>query len=293
MVFNLLLKVWLQVLGFSAKPWLWTYNPLTLLYIARKSFSKVIYHCVDNVAEQPEALSAMIRREEEKLFRQADQVFVTSRELEKIARRTSANVAYYSNVVDFEHFNQAQQVGELPQDVRFVPQPIAMFIGAISAYKMNLPLMLEVAKTLRNVSFVMIGSVGEGDPGTQVDAFNALPNVYFLGSKSYEVLPDYLRAAAVCLIPANINEYTKSMFPMKFFEYLAAGKPVVATDIPAIKEFAEHYYQAATAETFIKQIQSAVDQHPPQQVDQGISLASQHTYLTRTEKMLACLDAVR
>jgi glycosyltransferase involved in cell wall biosynthesis len=85
---------------------------------------------------------------------------------------------------------------------------------------------------------VLIGRVGEGDPATALDELICHANIHLLGPRDYAVLPDYLRGFDLALLPCPINHYTRSMFPMKFFEYLAAGVPVVSTNLPALQDHA-------------------------------------------------------
>lgn len=286
LLFTMLLKYWLKKLSFRAKPLFWTYNPLSFLYMTPHNFSHLVYHCVDNIAEQPGALVELIQSQEKKLFNQANFVFVTSRALEQHAQNYSKDVRYFPNVVDFEHFHQACGDLAIPIDLQKIPKPIAGFIGAVSAYKMDLELLLKVAMQLPNVSFVLIGAIGEGDPDTCVDQLQKLANVYFLGPRSYDQLPYYLKGFDVCLIPANINEYTKAMFPMKFFEYLAAGKPIVATDLHAIREYSMVYSAASGADEFAKKIVHAIENQNADDEQNRLALAEKNTYLSRTRSMI-------
>lgn len=290
LVFSTLLTYWTRKLSFSVKPLFWTYNPLSLLYITPKKYAGLIYHCVDNIAEQPGAFASLIYSQEKELVQSAQWVFVTSRALEEQLKQYRPDVYYFPNVVDFEHFYQASQEIAVPMDLQNIPTPRAGFIGAISAYKVNLGLLAEAAKRLPAVSFVLIGEVGEGDPDTNVAVLQQLKNVYFLGPRAYGQLPNYLKGLDVCLIPAHVNDYTKAMFPMKFFEYLAAGKPIVATDIPAIKEYADVYFLAKGLDDFAVQIEQAINNNSEAACQERQALAKKNTYLSRTQKMLECMQ---
>lgn len=76
-----------------------------------------------------------------------------------------------------------------------------------------------------------------GDPWTKTDVFHDIPNINLMGLRPYAELPCYLNGWDVTILPNTVNEYTESMFPMKFFEYLAAGKPVVSVDLPSLREY--------------------------------------------------------
>ena len=84
--------------------------------------------------------------------------------------------------------------------------------------------------------------VGEGDPNTDVSILENHKNIHLLGPKEYDELPSYLKYFDVALLPNMINSYTDNMFPMKFFEYLAAGRKVVSVNLKAIQEFKDYVY---------------------------------------------------
>ncbi|MBI3538170.1 MAG: glycosyltransferase, partial [Chloroflexi bacterium] len=144
----------------------------------------------------------------------------------------------------------------LPDDLRDIPSPRAGYIGNISAYKMDFDLLARVARARRDWSFVFIGPIGRGDPSTDITNYQ-LPNLYFLGARPYAELPRYVRAFDVCLIPFNQNESTRGSLPMKFFEYLAAGKPVFATDLPTLAEFRDYFYPIHNAAEFSAALDAA------------------------------------
>jgi glycosyltransferase involved in cell wall biosynthesis len=134
--------------------------------------------------------------------------------------------------------------------------------------------------------------VGEGDPDTDVTALLRLGNVHLLGPKPYGALPSYLKGFALGLLPLRLNAYTQAMFPMKFFEYLAAGLPVVATRIRALQD----YEQAALLcppqpAAFAAAIERVLAGLGPVLTDR-LALAARHTYASRTQRMLELLDKI-
>ncbi|MDE3088988.1 MAG: glycosyltransferase [Chloroflexota bacterium] len=243
----------------NSKPILWIFLPALVGLVDQFGAKLVIYHCIDEHAANPNVPAQQVRESEERLLKRADAVFASSSTLYDAKRAFNAHTFYLPNVADAEFFAPARDgSATIPTELRNVPHPIAGFIGNISAYKIDLDLLGAVARQKPEWSFVLIGPVGRGDPSTDVSRLRALPNVYLLGERAYAELPRYVCAFDVCLIPFNRNESTRGSLPMKFFEYLAAGKPVVATDLPTLGEFRDLFYPAQDADEFCIALQAAL-----------------------------------
>ncbi|MCP6133502.1 glycosyltransferase family 1 protein, partial [Klebsiella pneumoniae] len=116
------------------------------------------------------------------------------------------NVYYFSNVADYEHFNIAKDESlGIPDDMRDIKKPVLGFIGAISGYKVNFPLLAAIADAHPEWSIVLIGDIGEGDPSTDAKLLNDKVNIHIIGARPYKQLPAYLKAMDVALLPNNIN----------------------------------------------------------------------------------------
>jgi glycosyltransferase involved in cell wall biosynthesis len=130
--------------------------------------------------------------------------------------------------VDFEHFRKAlNPATRVPSEIANLPRPIIGFFGLIADW-VDIDLMAKVAKRYPQGSLVVLGKAT-----TDVSVLN-LPNVHLLGRKSYADLPAYCKGFDVALMPFRINELTLNANPLKVREYLAAGLPVVSTDIPEV-----------------------------------------------------------
>jgi glycosyltransferase involved in cell wall biosynthesis len=268
---------------------LWTYSPMTTELYNVDSYKKLVYHAVDDIKEQPGMPAEVIESAEEHLSKRADIIFTTAPKLQDLHSRHNPNTHFFPNVADFDHFHKALEPGTItPEDIAAIPSPRIGFIGAISGYKVDFDLLAAMAKARPGWSIVLIGEVGEGDPFTDVSALRHLPNIHFLGGKSYTTLPAYLKGMDVAILPSRLNNYTRSMFPMKFFEYLAAGRPVVATDLPALSCYRDVAALCADEKSFIHAVAEALSGRACP-LERRLDAAREQTYKSRTDKMLALL----
>ncbi len=286
---KLMINFWTKRLDFKEKI-LWTYNPLTKRLVDVSDYKALIYHCVDEIKAQPGMPVAILEEAEGELIKQADIVFVTSPNLLETRKLINPNTHYHSNVADFNHFNKSLTSDyEVPSDIKNIDGPILGFIGAISSYKINFNLLSYLASNRPDYQIVLIGLVGEGDPETDISLLRKHKNIHLLGPKSYNDLPIYLKFFDVALLPNMINSYTDNMFPMKFFEYLAAGKNVVSVNLKAIQEFKDYVSICVTDQDFMESVDKVLsgEQIP---LSRRLELAQQFTYHERTRKMLDLID---
>ena len=273
-------------------PIMWTYNPLTLRLIDPSKYEKLIYHCVDDISAQPGMDSRQILVWERRLCENADVVFVTSKNLLKIRSEWNQCTHYLPNVVDLSYFQLSNKpdFDSIPPDLARIPGPRLLFVGAISGYKVDFDLLRDLALLRPEWSIVLIGAVGEGDPDTDTDPLDDLPNVYFLGPKKYSDLPRYMSQCDVGLLPCLLNQYTINMFPMEFFEYLASGLPVVSTALPSLVDFKLFYDECKSVSEFECKVENILSGRTMLDSLSVRSLLASNTYEARTAKMLSIIE---
>lgn len=216
------------------RPILWSYVPQAEDLVDTVRPVLVVYHCVDDIAAQPGVDRRSFQAAEQRLAARANLVIASSKPLAQRMRSLSPRVLYAPNVADTEHFRAALDPGPVDPAMAALPEPRITFIGALSANKVDFPLIAELARLRPQWSFALVGPVGPGEPATDVGVLTDRPNIHLLGWRSHEELPALLRGSAAGLIPYVQNQLTASIFPMKVYEYLAAGLPVASTPLASL-----------------------------------------------------------
>jgi glycosyltransferase involved in cell wall biosynthesis len=273
------------------RPILWAYVPQAETLVGALDPSLVIYHCVDDIAAHERIDTSSFRAAEERFAARADLVLASAPSLAERMRRLSNNVLYAPNVADTELFSRALDPGALDPALAQLPEPRILFTGAIVSIKLDFGLIVELARLRPQWSFALVGPVGLGDPATDVSALTAEPNIHLLGPRSYEQLPGVLRGGQAGLIPYTRNELTESIFPMKVYEYLAAGLPVVATPLPALTGLAD-VALAPDAQGLAARLDEALASDSPAMRAERSRRAASHSWNHRLQEISAAVAAL-
>ncbi|NUQ39546.1 MAG: glycosyltransferase [Caldilineales bacterium] len=278
-----------------ADPILWLFSYEWRDYLGRLGEKLAIYHAVDDYSayelEYAGPAAAEHRRRIQQLEAETiagvDLVFVTSAPLLAAKQPLHPHVILVENGVDYAHFAAAAAFP--PAQIAALPRPRIVYAGAVNE-KLDLTLLHTLAERFPHASFILIGPDALRYDRAQLAQVQALPNIHFLGHKPVADLPAYLHACDLCLIPYKRNEWTRHISPLKLYEYLATGLPILSTDIPAARAFAGLIWLADSAEAFIAALPAALQADSPDRRRRQQAIARQHTWENRIEALSAAIS---
>jgi glycosyltransferase involved in cell wall biosynthesis len=206
-------------------PIVWYYTPMALDFARELPASAIVYDVMDELSAFRFAPPRLAELERE-LFARCDVVFTGGASLYESKRHAHGNVHLFPSGVDVAHYRRARTAQRDPVDQRQIAQPRLGYFGVIDE-RLDLALIEHVARARPDWQLVLVGPVVKIDPAS----LPRLPNIHYLGQKSYDELPHYLAGWQVAIMPFALNEATRFISPTKTLEYLAGGKPVVSTAI--------------------------------------------------------------
>lgn len=222
-------------------------------------------------------------KDERMLLKRADVVFATARSLLESAEHLNSNVHLVPNGVDVKSFRRALlPETSIPLDVAGLPKPIVGLMGAINA-KIDTSLLTRLAQAHPAWSIVLVGPVIPSEIPTRT--LQNLPNVHMLGYREPSCLPEYLKGFDVAVIPYVLNERTRAINPLKAYEYLAAGRPVVATALPELRGFGSVVRIARGRNDFVTQVELALQEDDPELAHRRFAAVQNDTWDQRVATM--------
>ena len=194
-----------------------------------------VYHCVDPIIEPYQTRHGLIS--EKNLVKSVDLIICTSKTLCNEKALLNKNSHFIPNAANISHSQKALEASlEEAAILKGIKKPIIGYFGAVER-RIDYNLVRKLIKTNIHKSFVFVGPMDPYYLGE--DDFNE-PNLYFKGPVSYEMMPAVLKGFDVAIIPFKKDEVSSHIFPLKLFEYLGSGKPVVSTDFnPDLADFTE------------------------------------------------------
>lgn len=262
------------------QPALWLTSPDHVLFLDYLSYRGLIYDC-DRF--WPDTLDSR----ESELAYAADVVFAASPLLKRRLSPCSSNVALIPNGVNFPMFSRTDP--PLPDDLLGLPAPLFGWVGAVDA-ALDLSPVQTAAALHPEWTFVLIGPV---TPCPAAERLSRLSNVLFLGPRSIADLPDYLCHFQVLLHLRRKGDADSDVIPIRLYEYLSTGRPIVSLLLPdEVEEFPDVIYSAHDCPEFVRLCEQALQEDPtwvaPRRRDYGASAS----WSSRAESIRRILNAI-
>lgn len=232
----------------------------------------------------------VVQRELE-LSKESDLMFASHPILFEKFNRLNGKTFYTPNAGAYELYSK--QPSEEPHELKVLKRPIVGYSGAIDAYKFDVDLFLYTATNTPDINYVLIGPLQVSDSSENVEKLKKLKNVHLVGVKPNEETAQFTHYFDSYIIPYQTNEYVyNGCFPIKFFNSLATGVPVVVTDLPAYRGFEDVLYIAKDKKEFLELVKKSVKDKHLDSKKKRIKVASQNTWKHKVDKQMQAIGSV-
>jgi glycosyltransferase involved in cell wall biosynthesis len=245
-----------------------------------------VYHIVDEYlgyyglpSERREEWAAA----EREMIDWADLVVVVSKELMETKGQGDPKFRLLPNAVDIEAYPPGLSVRPVPALVG-LPHPILGYIGLVSV-RLDLAMLDELVTRHPEWTLVMVGAIYPEGCEVELARLASRPNVLVLPRVPSQEVPDYVRHFDVGLVPYKCTAETQHASPLKLFEYLAAGLPVVSTDVPSARQFASVVTLVASAEEWERAVAVALETRSEEEAARRRQAVAEHTWDARVETL--------
>ncbi|MEI8048022.1 MAG: glycosyltransferase [Bacteroidota bacterium] len=260
--------------GFYMKEYL---KPATYVYYMRDYLTKNPYWRKQGVRLEPQ------------LIRKADVVVNNSTLYTNYGLQFNKHSYMVGQGCDVSLFNDVDRKIIAAEDLGAIPSPIIGYVGFLSSRRLDVQLIAHIARQRPAWSIVL---VGPEDDVFKASDLHGIPNVHFLGSRDSSVLPDYIKGFDICMNPQVVNDATIGNYPRKIDEYLAMGKPTIATTTEAMEYFRKYTYLGATHEDYINLIEKALSEDSPEKQQERRKFALSHTWENNVKEIYKAIEKV-
>jgi len=240
-------------------------------------YKKFFFRLTDDYSkfqEMPQNISSLIDLGVNK----ADAVLATSYYLKlKLEKQYSIKVHYVPNGVDFKHFNKNHKLND--ESILKINKPRIVYIGAIRDW-FDKKLVYKVARNLPDYNFIFIGKVEEN-----LDELKNLKNIHLPGPKNYNMLPGILKECDAGIIPFKKTDLTDSVSPIKLFEYMACGLPVVSTNFMELNYINSPAFICSNETEFTQSIKKAI-KLSSREKEKFKTFAKNQTWASRAQQII-------
>ncbi len=263
------------------------YNPRFSCLVGKLDESLTCYEIPDDKLEF-DAIPSWLEINHTFLIRKVNLITVSGTILYKrISKQRDTDVFLVGNGADISHFKRATLDIEIPVDIKSIKPPILGFIGAIGEW-FDFTLVESILQKYPEVAVVLIGWVFNRQRSTLKRLTRKYANLFFLGRRSYDHLPNYVKAFTACIIPFKVYKLTEAVNPTKLYEYLAAGKPVVSTTLPELESYDHVIYLANDYSEFLEFIDKALKtKHDPAKF---LDIAYKNDWQVKAQQMIEVIE---
>ncbi len=246
-----------------------------------------VYYMRDNLMQVPFWRKHGFRLEP-LLISKSDVVVNNSLLFTEYARKFNKHSFMVGQGCDTDAYNNDIHDFIIPDDLREVKKPVVGYVGFLSILRLNITLMEEIANSRPDLNLVL---VGPEDDAFKTSHLHGLKNVVFIGPRKPEELPAYIEGFDVCINPQLINDLTMGNYPRKIDEYLAMGKPVIASSTAAMEYFADYTYLGTSSDDYITLIDKAIQEDSPDLASKRKAFARSHTWENNVQEIFLALEA--
>jgi glycosyltransferase involved in cell wall biosynthesis len=277
---NLLARAVSDWISYQGPKVLWTYTPYT--YALEHYANATVFHLVDLIHNNPGVDAEHFLAAERNLARRCDIAIATSPLIaEHLSEHGFTNVEVKTNVADIEVFLAAKR-----RDIARPDIPVVVFAGNLRSDKLDLEILRELALQLAgNAILKLIGPIGINGGDRKFQKELRTIGVTMAPPMSLEQLAVELSLSTVGIIPYQINQLTRGISPLKTFEYLAAGLPVVATALPALTPIDDSLWIEETPKAFAACVVDLLDRDVPAKREHRVTIAREHSWKERGEEL--------
>ena len=257
--------------------------------LAKRFEWKIVYDCLDDQQAFSDLFGHELGENEATLFATSSAVVVSGQTLLARLQQRRPDTILIPNAVDFDLFHEAQGAGLLSRLAR----PVAGFFGAFADW-LDFEWIDAAAKRFPEWSFVYVGREGFAQASARQRWKDATShsNVHVFPQATPRLLSQYLAEFDVCTMPFRDLPITRSMNAVKLFEYLAAGKPVVAPDLPETRPLREAGLIATyrTQEESFRLLEEAADGGFDEAAKTRVAFAKANTWRHRIDSLSSALS---
>lgn len=233
-----------------------------------------VYYMRDYLTKNPYWRRHGVRLEPQ-LIRKSDVVVNNSTLYTKYGLQFNPHSYMIGQGCDTTMFNDIDNQIDVAADMLSIAKPVIGYVGALSGRRLDIALIAYIARQRPNWSIVLVGPEDEAFAASEL---HEISNIRFLGSRDSSLLPGYIKGFDVCINPQLVNDATIGNYPRKIDEYLAMGKPTVATATKAMEYFKDYTYLAVTHQDYIDLIDKALTGNSSEKEQERRRFASEHTW---------------